>query len=291
MHATTNRLEFAPPPPPGLLRAFGLAILAHAFLLAALTWGVHWKRQDVSIAVEAELWSALPREAAPKLVELPPAPVEKPQPKPVPKPEPVPEKVQPVAPDPSIALERAKRLKKERLEAEHKLEQERLEQEKLKLQKKRELEKKALDDKKKAEQEAIKRKEALKAQQEAARIEAQRQENINRMKGLAGASGAPTATGTALQSSGPSAGYAGKIRAAIKPNIVFTDDIGGNPMAEVEVRTAPNGTIISHRLLKSSGVKAWDEAVEKAIDKTGDLPRDVDGRVPPTLVISFRPKD
>jgi colicin import membrane protein len=59
----------------------------------------------------------------------------------------------------------------------------------------------------------------------------------------------------------------------------------------VEVRTAPDGTIISRKLLKSSGVKNWDDAVLKAIDKTEVLPRDVDGRVPSALVFSFRPRD
>ena len=33
------------------------------------------------------------------------------------------------------------------------------------------------------------------------------------------------------------------------------------------------------------------QAVLKAIDKTATLPRDEDGRVPPVLEISFRPKD
>lgn len=290
MQAATNRLEFAPPPPPGLLRAFALAILAHAFLLAALTWGVHWKRQDITLSVEAELWSAVPQQAAPKLVERPPEPAERQPPSQPVKVTPVPVKVEPVVPKVDIALERAKRLQQEKLLAQEKAEQERLALEKLKLQKKLEQERKAAEDKKKAEIDS-KAKEALKAQQEAESMEAQRKENIKRMTGLAGASGSPSATGSALQSSGPSAGYAGRIRAAIKPNIVFTEDVSGNPMAEVEVRTAPNGTIISHKLLKSSGIKAWDEAVLKAIDKTGDLPRDVDGKVPPTLVISFRPKD
>ena len=290
MQAATNRLEFAPPPPPGLLRAFALAILAHAFLLAALTWGVHWKRQDITLSVEAELWSAVPQQAAPKLVERPPEPAERQPPSQPVKVTPVPVKVEPVVPKVDIALERAKRLQQEKLLAQEKAEQERLALEKLKLQKKLEQERKAAEDKKKAEIDS-KAKEALKAQQEAESMEAQRKENIKRMTGLAGASGGPSATGSALQSSGPSAGYAGRIRAAIKPNIVFTEDVSGNPMAEVEVRTAPNGTIISHKLLKSSGIKAWDEAVLKAIDKTGDLPRDVDGKVPPTLVISFRPKD
>ena len=111
------------------------------------------------------------------------------------------------------------------------------------------------------------------------------------MQGMAGASGDEKAKGTALKASGPSASYAGRIRARIKPNITFTEDVAGNPKAEVEVRTSPDGTILSRKLLSSSGNKAWDEAVLKAIDKTATLPRDEDGRVPPVLEISFRPKD
>ena len=119
----------------------------------------------------------------------------------------------------------------------------------------------------------------------------QRQENIKRMAGLAGATGSATATGAAQQSSGPSPGYAGRIRARIKPNIVFTADIAGNPTATVEVRVSPDGTITSRKLIKSSGNAAWDEAVLKAVDKTEVLPRDVDGQVPASMEISFRPKD
>jgi colicin import membrane protein len=59
----------------------------------------------------------------------------------------------------------------------------------------------------------------------------------------------------------------------------------------MEVRTSPDGTIISRKILKSSGVKNYDDAVLNAIDKTERLPKDVDGRVPSALVISFRPKD
>jgi colicin import membrane protein len=90
---------------------------------------------------------------------------------------------------------------------------------------------------------------------------------------------------------GPSASYGGRIRARIKPNIVFTEDVVGNPAATVEVRTAPDGTIVGRTLLKPSGNKAWDEAVLKAIDKTEVLPRDTDGRVPPVLEISFKPRE
>ena len=79
--------------------------------------------------------------------------------------------------------------------------------------------------------------------------------------------------------------------AKVKPNIVYPDAISGNPRAEVEVRTAPGGDIISARLIKSSGNKAWDDAVIRALQKTETLPRDIDGRVPSDLVIGFRPQD
>ena len=61
--------------------------------------------------------------------------------------------------------------------------------------------------------------------------------------------------------------------------------ISGNPVAEVEVTAAFDGSITARKLIKSSGVKAWDDAVLRAIDKMESLPRDIDGWVPPLLVI------
>lgn len=288
-----------------------MAIMAHLLLLGALAWGVSWKQQPITLSAEAELWSAVPVQAAPKLVEVPPPPEPAPAAKVIqpPPPPPVPE-IAPKTPDADIALERDKqRLAREKLlKAQKQAQLDKLEKlaiEKKRLDDKRELEKKLAADKKKADlkqaelklaeqkQAALEasRKEALKAQEDAKKMEAQRQENIKRMAGLAGATGSATSTGTALQSAGPSSSYAGRIRSRVKPNIVFTEDIVGNPTADVEVRTAPDGTIISRKLIKASGVTAWDDAVLKAIDKTEVLPRDVDGRVPPSLVISFRPKD
>ena len=297
----SHRLEFAPPATPASLRALGLALIAHALLLAALTWGVRWKNEPVLMTAEAELWSAVPQQAAPRLVVALAVPSPPPPPSPTLSPRAVapkpPRQAAPDVPDAKIVLERDKRrLAQEKLAEENLLRAqkavqiEKLTADKKRLENKRELEKKQLEDKKQTEL-ALKRKEAVAAQEDAKRLDAQRQENIKRMAGLAGASGSPDATGTALKSSGPSSGYAGRIRARIKPNIVFTEDISGNPTAEVEVRTSPDGTITSRKLLKASGLPAWDEAVLKAIDKTETLPRDVDGRVPTPLVISFRPKD
>ncbi|HEX5697504.1 MAG TPA: cell envelope integrity protein TolA [Rhodoferax sp.] len=308
MHAATDRLEFAPPATPGVVRAVMLALVAHALLIAALTWGVHWQRDAEIITAEAELWAAVPAAAAPRLQAPPPepSPPEKPRPvvkaAPVPAPAPAPVVAPVVAPPKvDIALEQENRRlqKQKQLELEKqqdKLKQEKLKQEQLKADKLKQdklKEEKIKADKLKLAQAEKDRlaQEKKQAEQQARQLEAQRAENLKRISGLAGASGGPTASGTALKSAGPSATYAGRIIARVKPNIVFTESISGNPTAVVEVRASPDGTIVARKLIQSSGVKAWDEAVLRAIDKTEVLPRDTDGRVPSPLEISFRPKD
>jgi colicin import membrane protein len=161
-------------------------------------------------------------------------------------------------------------------------------------QEKKELDKKKAAEKAKADEEKRLQEQAQKAKQDKedeARADAMRQEYLQRMQGMAGASGGPNATGTALKSSGPSASYAGRLVGRIKPNITYPGDVVGNPRAEVEVRVAPDGTITSRRIMQSSGNKAWDDAVLRAIDKTEILPKDTDGRVPPFMVLGFRPLD
>lgn len=284
MPSAADRIEFGPPRDAGSVRAFGFALLAHALLIAALTWGVNWKRTDKSVAFEAEIWSAVPQAAAPKLVEPPPPPPPEPAPK-----QPEVKAAPPPAPDVDIALEQEKK---------RKLQQQQKEREEL--QAKKDKEQKAKEDQAKklaAQQEAKKLEDQKLAKQREQDKQAQastakqREEALKRMMGLAGASGAAESTGTAQKSSGPSQGYGARVRAAVKPNIVFTEDVSGNPIAEVEVRTNPNGTIISQRLVKPSGNAAWDDAVIKAIIRTATMPKDVDGRVPSAMVLSMRVKD
>lgn len=320
MNANADWQDFAPPKAGGFGRPFALAIVAHLLLVAALTLGVQWKRSAPTMTVEAELWSAVPMAAAPKLVEAPAPPPAPPPPAPTPAPP------APVvkAPDADIALQQArKQLEQEKRLAAQQLEQQKLAQEKLlqekhllekklALEKKREQDLKLAQDRKKREEETRRleedekkrqlaqklRQEAVKAQQQAAlekqeaiKLEILRKDNLQRMAGLAGATGAANATGKAQRASGPSASYGSRVSAIVKPNIVFIEDTGDNPVALVEVRTAPDGTIVKRSLLKSSGNKAWDEAVLKAIDKTAVLPRDIDGTVPPLLEINFRRRD
>ena len=304
----TPHLEFAPPAQPGAGRAWVVAGVAHALLFLALGLATAWKTQPQTVQAEAELWSATPQAAAPKLQEPPPEP--DPEPQPAPKPEPV--KPTPPPPDPAlerrdaqIALEKQKQLDKKR-EAEKaeklKADKEKAAKEKAKAEKekadtkRKELEKEKLAKEKKAqeEKERDKKKAAEKAKADkadAARADALRQENLKRMQGMAGASGGENATGSALKSSGPSASYGGRLVGRIKPNITYPGDVVGNPRAEVEVKVAPDGTILSRRIVQSSGNKAWDDAVLRAIDKTEILPKDTDGRVPPVIVLGFRPQD
>jgi len=282
-----------PPQAPAMGRGFGLALLAHGLLVLGLSLGVQWHTQTEP-AFEAELWSLVPQAAAPRLQEPEPQPEpEQPRAK---TPPPVPE-AQPEQREAEIAIAKEKKRKEdERRQAELEL------QRKKELEKQRELEKEKERDKLKEQErqkkeELAKQEKAEKLKQEKAakdaqaKLDALRKQNLERMMGLAGATGSPGSTGTAQQSSGPSATYAGRIKAAIRPNIIYTAGGGSNPQAEVEVRCAPDGKIISSRLTKASGDADWDRAVLRAIERTDRLPRDTDGRVPPVLVISFKPND
>lgn len=345
-------------------RSWVVAGVAHMALFVALGVGTAWKTKPQILQAEAELWSAVPIAAAPRLQEstppatTPPESKSKPKPAPEPKPQPVPEPLPAPPPEPApppapapdnslrdaqIALEKKKiedqkkqeaaerqreaqakkkaaelqaakdkaarekdakekaalaQAEKEKADREQarkekaaleKAAQEKAAQEKLAQEKKQAAAKaRALAAEKKRQREAADKAKAL---AQAAQAEAMRKENLQYIQGLAGASGGPNATGTALRSSGPSASYAGRLIGRIRPNIAFPGNLAGNPRAEVEVRVAPDGTITSRRIVQSSGFQAWDDAVLRAIDKTEVLPKDTDGTVPPFIVLGFRPLD
>lgn len=293
-----------PPQRERLGRGFAFALAAHALLVLALSAGLAWRTQDPP-AFEAELWASVPVAAAPREQEPPPPPPEESKPEPA-KPTPPPPEAQAEQQreaEIALAKERERKLKKQREEEE--LERKRLAEQEAKrraeLKKKEEALKQAKLKEEQAKKDKADKEKAEKAKADAAakkaeaqaeaKREALRQENLKRIQGMAGASGGPQATGTALQSAGPSSSYAGRIKARVRPNIIYTDAGAANPLAEVEVRVAPDGTILSRRLVKPSGNAEWDAAVLRAIDKTETLPRDVDGRVPPLMVLAFQPRE
>lgn len=288
--AVLERDLFAPQQPPGMRSGLALAILAHVLLVIALTFGLNWKASEPE-GVVAELWSALPQTAAPR--PTPPEP--KPAP-PVVEPKPAPPviKAEPAPPpraDAQIAIERAareraRREEAERIEAARQAELRKREEAKRAEAKRLEAERQRV-----ASEQADKKQLAEQAKKDEARQAAIREANLRRMMSQAGTSDDPAAAGNAARTSGPSASYGGRIKARIKPNIVLTTPVAGNPAATVEVKVAPDGTIVARKLVTSSGSAAWDETVLRAIDKTEVLPKDTDGRVPPAFIITFRPLD
>ncbi len=307
-----------------------LALGAHALLFVALAWGIAWKHDATPASFEVEVWSPEAVRAAPKAEPAPepepepePEPPKpepepeppKPAPEPPPPPPPPPPKVAPAGPtEAEIALEKAKKKKaaeealalkkakekaaKEKAEreqaAKEKAAKEKAAQEKArKEQLAQEEAAKAKAAKEKAEREQAEREKAAEEARQRAAAEQALKERFRReqMARLSNLAGKAEDTGTAQKASGPSATYAGKVVAAVRPNIIFPGTVAGNPSAEVEVTTLLTGEILGRKLVRSSGDPDWDTAVLRAIDRTQRLPRDVDGRVPSPMIIAFRPKD
>ncbi|OYY60209.1 MAG: protein TolA [Burkholderiales bacterium 28-67-8] len=278
--ASVERDVFMPHAPDAFGRGLAMAVAAHLLLVVALSVGVSWHVSPPE-GIEAELWASVPQMAAPRPAEPEPPPPPAPEPQVKPPPEPV--KAAPVVepePDAQIAIEKAKR--KKELAKEAAKEAAAREAEKLAEQKRKD----EAADKRRAELDKKKRDEA-----QTAALAAAREKQMQRLAGLAGATGAPTATGSALQSAGPSADYLGRIKGRIRPNVSFPDTLPGNPAVEIDIGLSPDGRIMSSRIVKRSGVPEWDEAVLRAIERTEVLPRDENGKVPPAMTIVYRPRD
>ena len=320
------REAFMPPPTPGLGRSVTMALVAHAALVLALSFAVQWRQSAPEpVAFAAELWAALPTEAAPpapeplpveSVIESPPAPT----PAPAPEPKPVPPPPVAAPPEPpkqaDIALEKKKALQEAKkkqdlaqakaqtavqLEKDKAEKQKKLKAEAEKLQADKEKAAKLKQDKLKADKrlkeekaaEAARKKEEQQAAEEAAQSEQRRKEAKDRALRLAGAlvgNGEADSKGSAAQSAGPSASYGGKILAAIRPNITQLKEITGNPSVVYDVYTDASGNVLSVKLHEKSGDSYWDETAYNAILKTGKLPRNEEGRVPSPMRISITPK-
>jgi colicin import membrane protein len=304
--ATANGAPYHVPPEPSRWPSIVLAAAVHAGLLAFLYIGVSWQN-TTPVQVEAEVWDMKTQAAAPP----PPPPPEVIEPQPAPVPVPVPKVVQPpprveepVAPKaPDIALEREKRKaeKRKELEEEKKLEEQKLAKEmkakqladkkaqeladKKAEQKEQELAKK-LEEKKLAEK--LKAEKLAKAKEEA-ESEKRRAAELSRMMAGAGTSGeAAKSTASRVDTS-----YLAAINSKIKSSTSYagSTEVPGKPEVVFKIEQLPSGEIISVRLTKSSGIPAFDDAVEKGILKSSPLPKNKNGTVLRTLEIAFAMKD
>lgn len=293
--AAAGGVPYRVPPEPSRWPSITLAAVVHVGLLLFLWAGVSWQNTE-PVAVEAEIWDMKVQSAAPP----PPTPVAAPEPAPEPPP-PAPKVSQPKVEEPSppkppdIALERAK-LKAEKLKAEKLRQQEEKKQEEKKLaeekdrEKARELAEKKLEEKKLDEKKAAEKK--AKAKKEAAEQKALKDMRDAEMRRIEGAVGT---TGTAQKATAPRRdnGYLASITSKIKSTTSYlgNTDLPGNPRAVFRIEELPTGEIISVKMIKSSGVPGFDEAVEKGIIKSSPLPKKKDGTVERSLEIAFSMKD
>lgn len=243
---------------PGQMKAGALALLVHALFLGLMIFGVSWQNNE-PVAVEVELWSALP-----SAVSKPALP--KPAPEPEPKPEPKPKAVKP-EPQPEAKLNKAE------IELKAK-EARRKEEEKKKL---REEELKQQKEKLKLDQE--KHEQEKKLQQEKAENLRQQQVQADAAKALKAQTAARNAAAQNMVGD-----YKSRIQAKIKNKILLPPDLVGNPQAEFDVTLMPTGEVLNLKLTRSSGSSAYDSAVERAIYKAQPLPLPPD----PGLFSEFR---
>ncbi len=257
--------------------SISLAGLVHLVLLGFLWFGVQWQNRE-STAVEAEVWDMTVRQAAqaepiePKVIVQEAEPV----------------KVQRKEEEPDIALEQEKKRKlleakalKEERELVKKKELEKLAEEKIKKEK---ILKDEADKKKLAKENAIK--EKLFA------------DDLKRLNGQAVKANA-SILGDALKSTGNNRGdatYANLIREKIKSNnktYVSSDNSSNNPTVEFQINLFPDGTLRGPvKLLSSSGIPAFDQAIASAIENSVPFPKEKStGVAPPSFNYKHRMKD
>jgi colicin import membrane protein len=315
MSATNNNStgmdgsHYRVPPEPNRWPAIGLAVGVHAVLLAFLVVGINWTNNQ-PIAVEAEVWDTSVQQAAPPAPQPPQAePEPEPEtPPPTPRVAEPPPREEPAPPkQPDIALEREKKRKEElkrkeeeRVErdrerelAQQKREQEKKEQALAEKKAREEAEKKELAKKEEAEKKKKEKAEKEKlAKAEAAKTQKLRDEELKR---ITSGAGNPTSSGTAAKSTAPriDSGYIASIAAKIKGNTIYpgSTDVPGNPEVVFQVEQLPSGEILSVHKTKSSGIPAFDEAVERGINKSSPLPKKKDGTVERTVQVGFKLKE
>jgi len=254
-----------------------LALLVEAAFVGVLIVSVRWQNRKPE-PVTAELYA--PPVKAP-VVEAPPAPPPVPAPQPAP---PTPPAV--VPPEPKVAKpdtrsadialkarqeeERRKKDEAARKEAESKA---RAQQEAEARQK--------LDEKKKLDETRARQQRATDAMRAQAEREGETRAQADR-----------DARARAQQASKAESDWIRSIQAKVRGNVIIPPDMAGNPEAIFEVVQLPTGEIIDVQLRKSSGVRAYDDAVQRAILKSSPLPRPERAELfQRSLTLKFRPTD
>lgn len=133
-----------------------------------------------------------------------------------------------------------------------------------------------------------------------AAVRVRSQELARTMGGAASSRSAGTPTGDRTAqfqnlSGSARAGFIAKVRACIRPNIIFSVPSGvrrGQYQAVYRVRLMPSGDQIgSPQKLKASGLAGYDAAVERAIAKCSRFPSVPGVVMPGEVSLTFDPVD
>lgn len=252
-----------------------LALGMHAAFVVLLIFGVAWQKRYSEPAAIVDLWSTM----APPKAE-PPRPVPRPEPVIEPRPEPkVERKPEPrPAPKPEV-----KREPKPDIALREKLEKERKAQEELEKKKQAELKKKEDEAKKLKAAAEAKKKEEVAAKERLLKEEMDSKRLAQEKADMA----AKRAKEQAAAAQGVIDKYKRLINDHIKRRIVEPQNLQGNPQVEFDVILIPGGEVLSVKLRRSSGIPAYDAAVERAILGASPLPLPADA----TLFQQFRELD
>ena len=244
---------------PAMLRSFVLALLMHAILIGIMFFGVRFQSYAPE-TVTVELWEEPPPPAPP-----PPQP----EVKPVPPPPPPPKAEEPPKPPPKpdIAVQEKPKPKpkpkpgpKKPAPPRRDLANEKLMKEQLAQEQKAVAERQRVLEEQRKEREL----KALIARREAAA----RASALDKWRGAIN----------------------NKIRSRIPVPVV--EAVPGNPEAIFSVSLLPTGEVLTVKMRKSSGNRAYDEAVERAILGASPLPKPDDPSLfQRQLELTFRPKD
>lgn len=304
----------------GKWTALILALFVNLLFVGVLVFSVSWQNRPPQ-AVTAELYAPPPPTVtAPRRVEPTPQPKLEPIP---PKPEPQPPKLEPMPkpPEPAVAKpdtqaadialkarREAERIRQEQVDRENRRQEETRRQEEAEKRdeaRRQAAARQAAEDKRQAElrerqQRQLETMRAQAAQEAQMRTQAEREsqmraqaERESRMR----AEAEREARGRAEQAAAGARNKAqldwiDRIRSRIRGNINLPPDIPGNPEAVFDVVQLPTGEIIDVKLRKSSGVRAYDEAVQRAILKSSPLPKPVPADLfQRNLELHFRPLD
>lgn len=268
--------------------SFALAFGMHLILAAVLFFSLKWNTQPAA-PTQVELWAALPVPNA----------INSPTPKPVVK-EPPPQSTAPVT-NPDIALE----IERQRLIQQRQSEQAALREQQMQEKKRQERQQRILEENKLQ----VQRLKEQERQQEQIKL-AQQQEKLKdtmRREALqaAGLTANPlshkntsSSQGTANAATGSQgngdpnalARYGDLIKACIRPGVIYNppSDLGGNPNVEFQVKLLPSGEVSGvPKLIKSSGISAFDAAVENGIRRCTPFPRPPSGKFESSLIVSY----